>query len=128
MQASQKEVNDEAQANFEKEMQQHKDYFRKHGVWASIYTDKDLADPDELFEDIKRYLVPTRVAHQLEIHALDELRRFKPWGWRRFSSFRNCGRVLIQFYPLTPRGCMALGVVVTGAGAIAAGGSASLMN
>jgi hypothetical protein len=75
---TQKEVNDEAQANFEREMQKHKDYFRKHGVWASIYTDKDLADPDELFEDIKRYLVPTRVAHQLEIHALDELRRFKP--------------------------------------------------
>jgi hypothetical protein len=75
---TQKELNAEALANFEKEMTKHKDYFRKHGVYALIYTDSDLADPDKLFDEIKRYLVPKRIPHQLEIHALDEFRRFKP--------------------------------------------------
>lgn len=58
-------------------MTKHKDYFRKHGVYALIYTDSDLADPDALFDEIKRYLVPTKIPHQLEIHALDEFHRFK---------------------------------------------------
>jgi hypothetical protein len=75
---TQAQVNAEAKANFEKEMKKHKDYFRKHGVYALIYTDNDLADPDELFEEIRQYLVPTKLSQQLEIHALDELHRFKP--------------------------------------------------
>jgi hypothetical protein len=73
-----KEINAEALANFEKEMTKHKDYFRKHDVYALIYTDSDLSDPDQLFEEIKRYLVPRRLSYQLEIHALDEFHRFKP--------------------------------------------------
>jgi hypothetical protein len=73
-----KEINSEALANFEKEMTKHKDYFRQHGVYALIYTDTDLSNPDKLFEEIKRYLVPKKLSHQLEIHALDELHRFKP--------------------------------------------------
>ncbi len=75
---TQAQVNAEARANFEKEMKKHKDYFRKHGVYALIYTDNDLADPDVLFEELRQYLVPTKISHQLEIHALDELHRFKP--------------------------------------------------
>jgi hypothetical protein len=75
---TQAQVNADAKANFEKEMKKHKDYFRKHGVYALIYTDNDLANPDALFEEIRQYLVPTKLSHQLEIHALDELHRFKP--------------------------------------------------
>jgi hypothetical protein len=73
-----KQVNAEAQANFEAEMKKHKDYFRKHGVFALIYTDSDLSNPDFVFSEIQRYLVPKRISHQLELHALDELHRFKP--------------------------------------------------
>lgn len=75
---SQRQVNAEAQANFEREMKKQKDYFRKHGVYALIYTDSDLADHDALFKEIGKYLVPKQMAHQLEIHALDELERFDP--------------------------------------------------
>jgi hypothetical protein len=59
---TQKELHAEALANFEKEMTKHKDYFRNYGVYALIYTDSDLADPDKFFDEIKRYLVPTRMA------------------------------------------------------------------
>ena len=75
---TQAQVNAEANANFEREMKKHKDYFRKHGVYALIYTDSDLADPDELFGEIQQYLVPKLVPHQLEIHARDQLHRFRP--------------------------------------------------
>ena len=75
---TQKEVNDEARANFEKEMRKHKDFFRKHGVFVLIYTDADLANPDAVFADMTKYLVPKQIMRQLEIHALDELHRFQP--------------------------------------------------
>ena len=74
---TQAQVNDEARGNFEREMKKHKDYFRKHGIYALIYTDQDLAALDEVFSDIAKYLEPKKISHQLELHALDELDRFK---------------------------------------------------
>lgn len=62
---TQKEVNDEASANFDKEMTKHKDFFRKHGVFALIYTDVDLKSPDDIFADIERYLSKKSSVKQL---------------------------------------------------------------
>jgi hypothetical protein len=76
-QKTQQQINDEAKGNFEREMKKHKDYFRQHGVYALIYTDSDLADPDQLFDGIRPYLAPQRVAAQLQIQAMDALHRFK---------------------------------------------------
>lgn len=74
---NQRQINQEAQETFENEMRKLKDYFRKHGVYALIYTDTDLADPDRVFADIQKYLAPKRIARQLELQALDELLHFK---------------------------------------------------
>jgi hypothetical protein len=73
---TQQQVNEEALGNFEKEMRKHKDFFRRHGVYALIYTDTDLASPDAVFADMKKYLAPQQIVQQLEIHALAELDRF----------------------------------------------------
>jgi hypothetical protein len=69
---TQKEINDEAQANFENEMKKHKNFFKKHGVFALIYTDSDLADPDAVFADIKTYLEPRKPAKQLSFQLLEQ--------------------------------------------------------
>ena len=45
---NQKEINLEARANFEKEMQKHKEYYRKFNIFTLIYTDSDL-QPLHLF-------------------------------------------------------------------------------
>jgi len=73
---TQGEINDEARKNFEKEMEKHKDFFRKHGVYALIFTDSDLASPDKVFAEMKKFLAPQRASQQLELQALDELSRF----------------------------------------------------
>jgi len=70
-------INAEAKANFEREMKKQKDYFRRHRIYALIYTDSDLADPDKLFGEIKKFLVPHQIARQLEVLAFDELDRFE---------------------------------------------------
>jgi len=69
---TQKEINAMAQDNFEKEMKKHKDFFRKHGIFALIYTDSDLADTEKIFIDIKRYLEPKTSSKQLKLHILDD--------------------------------------------------------
>jgi hypothetical protein len=69
---TQKEINDMAQDNFEKEMKKHKDFFRRHGIFALIYTDSDLSDPEKIFIDIKRYLEPKTSSKQLKLHILDD--------------------------------------------------------
>ena len=69
---TQKQINQEAQANFEKEMMKHKDFFRKHGVYALIDTDSDLAHHDALFADIMTYLEPRKPAKQLSFQLLEQ--------------------------------------------------------
>jgi len=75
---TQKQINEEALANFEKEMDKHKEFFRRHRVFTLIYTDGDLADPDQVFDEIAGHLDPARAPQQLEILALDEFDRFVP--------------------------------------------------
>jgi len=68
----QKEINAEAQRNFEKEMKKHKDYFREHEVFVLIYTDSDLENIENVFNDMKKYLTGKEAQHQLKLHVLDE--------------------------------------------------------
>lgn len=72
-----KQLNAEARSNFEKEMRKHKDYYREHGIFALIYTDTDLEDPDALFLDFEKYLRPRRAVVQLEFEARAALHRFE---------------------------------------------------
>ncbi len=75
---TQKQINEEAQENFEKEMRKLKAYFRKRGIPIIVYTDTDLRDPDAIFANMVEYLTPTRMAKQLEFHAMEEFLAFKP--------------------------------------------------
>jgi len=75
---TQKLINEEAQANFEKEMRKLKAYFRKWGIPIIVYTDTDLKDHDGIFEEMAAYLSPTRKAKQLEFHAMEDFLAFKP--------------------------------------------------
>jgi hypothetical protein len=67
---TQKQINAEASANFDKEMKKHKQYYKKYGIFSLIYTDVDLADPDNVFADIEDCLNPKAVNTQLNFHLL----------------------------------------------------------
>jgi cellobiose-specific phosphotransferase system component IIB len=69
---TQGQINDMAKDNFEKEMSKHKLFFKKHNVYALIYTDKDLVDMDAVFEDMKQYLEPVDEVVQLDFHLLEK--------------------------------------------------------
>ena len=70
---SQKEINGMASDNFDREMRKHKDFFRRHGVFALIYTDADLEDLSGVFADMKRYLEPKSRPQQLRFHIIQDL-------------------------------------------------------
>lgn len=65
-----KELNKAAQANFEKEMQKHKKYWRKFGVTYIIYTDEDLSDIESVWFDIQNHLDVTNEPYQLDLALL----------------------------------------------------------
>ena len=69
---TQKAINEKASANFEKEMKKHKSYFKKHGIFTLIYTDEDLKDTADVFEDMKNYLEPKTSSQQLKMHIFDD--------------------------------------------------------
>ena len=69
---TQKQINEQAKENFHKEMKKHKDYYRKHGIYAMIYTDKELADTREVFADVVRYLATADKGNQMSIHIFDD--------------------------------------------------------
>lgn len=73
---TQKQINEEASANFDKEMKKHKDYFRKYDVFILIYTDADLQKIDQVFLDISKYLEPKQTETQLKFHLMNDF--FKP--------------------------------------------------
>lgn len=75
---TQKKVNDEALENFEKEMKKLKNYFRRYGITVLVYTDSDLKDYDEIFEEIKKYLNPKNTPVQLEFQAIENFLSFEP--------------------------------------------------
>lgn len=67
---TQAEINKMAKDNFEKEMDKHKSFFKKHSVYTLIYTDNDLTDLDAIFEDMKQYLEPVDKVVQLDFHLM----------------------------------------------------------
>lgn len=75
---TQKAINEEAQANFEREMAKLKAYFRKRGIPIIVYTDNDLQDYDKIFSDVADYLTPSKRPKQLEFHALADFLAFEP--------------------------------------------------
>ncbi len=75
---TQKVVNEEALANFEKEMKKLKSYFRKFGITILVYTDTDLKEHDVIFDEIAAYLSPARAPKQLEFQAIEEFLAFTP--------------------------------------------------
>jgi hypothetical protein len=64
----QKEINAEASANFDREMAKHKAYFKKHGIFASIFTDADLKEMDKVWSYIADFLEPQEVMSQMNLH------------------------------------------------------------
>jgi len=73
---TQKKINAEASANFDKEMKKHKQYYKNYGIFGLIYTDADLIDMDGVFADIEDCLNPKSVNTQLNFHLLSGF--FKP--------------------------------------------------
>ena len=71
-----KEINDEAQKNFEKEMEKLKAYFRKFSITVLVYTDANLKDYDAIFEEIAKYLSPTESPKQLKSQVIEEFLAF----------------------------------------------------
>lgn len=69
---TQQQINDEAQANFEKEAEKHRSYFQKHSISTLIYTDKPLADIPTLFGEIEKYLKLRPETRQLEFQLMAE--------------------------------------------------------
>lgn len=67
---TQKEINAEASANFEKEMKKHKQYYKRYGIFSLVYTDTDLSDIDAVFAHIEDCLDPKAVNAQLNFHLL----------------------------------------------------------
>jgi len=69
---NQKQINEKAKGNFEKEMEKHKNYFKKHGIFTLIYTDEDLKNTVEIFDDMKKYLEPKTSTTQLKLHIFED--------------------------------------------------------
>ena len=68
-----KVVNAEARANYEREVKKCEAYFVNRGIHVTVFTDSDLADPDAVFETIKRYLRPERKPQQLLLRSRQQL-------------------------------------------------------
>lgn len=65
-------INAEAQENFEKEMKKLKKYFKKHGIYALVYTDTDLANIAGVFTDIAERLDAVGPTKQLSFAQMDD--------------------------------------------------------
>lgn len=74
---TQNEINKIAKENFEKEMKKHKEYYRKHNIFTLIYTDSDLSNPDDLFNEMEKYLCPKKIYKQLLIHSIDRFMSYE---------------------------------------------------
>lgn len=69
---TQKQINEEALANFEKEAAKMRDYFQKHRITTLIYTDARLAEIEVVFEEIAVYLRGDNEVSQLEFDLISE--------------------------------------------------------
>lgn len=70
---TQKQINEIAQGNFEKEARKLRDYFKTHGIYTLIYTDEQLSDCASLFKnEIAPLLKPEKPAVQLSFQVMEE--------------------------------------------------------
>lgn len=69
---TQKEINEEALGNFEKEATKMREYFQKHRITTLIYTDTQLATIEEVFNEISMYLKGGAKVSQLEFDLISE--------------------------------------------------------
>lgn len=67
-----KELNKDALDNFEKELKKMKAYYQKYNIHTIIFTDSDLLDIDEVFEEIKKYLSVSVPPTQLSMNLIEE--------------------------------------------------------
>lgn len=67
-----KELNADAQENFEAEMKKMKAYYKKFNIYTIIFTDSDLANIDKVFEEMEKYLSPAEPPVQLALNLIDE--------------------------------------------------------
>ena len=68
-----REINDQAQAHFEKEMRKQRAFFRRHGIFTLVYTDESLQDAQTLFKkELRPYLSPENPQHQLSFQIMEE--------------------------------------------------------
>lgn len=74
---TQKQINEIASGNFDKEMKKHKDFFRKYRVFVFVYTSSDLKNIDSVFQDICNFLKPQKMDVQLKIHTLDAFSKYR---------------------------------------------------
>ena len=74
---NQTQINELAQLNFEREMRKVKAYFSKHKIFVLLFTDHDLADPEKVFEQIKRFLDPVSVTTQLKLSIMKDFLDYK---------------------------------------------------
>jgi len=70
---TQAKINEMAQDNFENEMERHRKFFKVHGIYALIYTDKNLKDIDKLFkEDVAPLLLPEKPESAVSFIIMEE--------------------------------------------------------
>lgn len=69
---TQKDINEMAKDNFEREMTKHRSFFSKHGIYALIYTDTQLTDMGSIFGEMKQYLEPVDKVVQLDFDLLEK--------------------------------------------------------
>lgn len=70
---TQKQINEIAKDNFEKEMKKHRSFFREHGIYCFIYTDDSLRDTKKLFdEEIKPHLTLEPPEQSLSFQIMEE--------------------------------------------------------
>jgi hypothetical protein len=70
---TQQKINEMAQDNFENEMEKHRSFFKKHGIYALIYTDKNLRDLNKLFnEEIVPLLQPEKPDRAVSFQIMEE--------------------------------------------------------
>lgn len=70
---TQTKINEMAKDNFEREMERHRSFFKKHHIYALIYTDKNLKNKQKLFDDdIAPLLEPEKPEDAISFQIMEE--------------------------------------------------------
>lgn len=71
---TQTEINEMAKDNFAREMKRHRAFFKKHGIMCLIFTDDELTDTRQIFDEfILPCLNPEKPKTQLSFQIMEEL-------------------------------------------------------